>query len=507
MTNTISTKAMGIALRQLYPGAFASYQGIIFRVTSPQNDLLSGISPDHLKTEKAEDVLIDFPELADKVFFKIQKEVFNDTGVQIPTPPGRRKLKVLVPGKIDLRMDDKVDKVYCQNPNCGKLWKLDWLLRNNPVSGSKMPKCRCGSRVSQAPIFLPIKNNDAVPNIGAAGVALNVEIKPFPMNQMFCHYKTSNGICRAPDSKDKRCVTDFVGMLGSIVQFDANRPKESLMRCNPKCPKGLNVPPLKIMAPRRQGDFWYQTDFPRESLNAPLTATGVISYDDEDDPEIIEVNEVLESLLGQFFNQEIVDLKETKFSKMKILETVYGYRIGGRISGVSTTYVGLNSKTVVGRVTDTKGFQIVIKPKIYEMVDKIKEQMKNDEEYEADDILEIILHSLKHAMLVQAPLFTGLDENKFHGSYEINDKKDEEWAARVFVYDTEDGGNGGFSTIMRNRDVIENMLDDIRQVRLHCPVRECKTACKHCLFIKNCGLVNRRLNRHLLMRSNIFHLK
>ena len=43
MTNTISTKAMGIALRQLYPGAFASYQGIIFRVTSPQNDLLSGI--------------------------------------------------------------------------------------------------------------------------------------------------------------------------------------------------------------------------------------------------------------------------------------------------------------------------------------------------------------------------------------------------------------------------------------------------------------------------------
>ena len=66
--NTISTKAMGIALRQLYPGAFASYQGIIFRVTSPQNDILSGVTRDEIKSEKAEDVLIDYPELAEKVF-------------------------------------------------------------------------------------------------------------------------------------------------------------------------------------------------------------------------------------------------------------------------------------------------------------------------------------------------------------------------------------------------------------------------------------------------------
>ena len=107
-------------------------------------------------------------------------------------------------------------------------------------------------------------------------------------------------------------------------------------------------------------------------------------------------------------------------------------------------------------------------------------------------------------MLVEAPLCTGLDEQKFHGSFEINQKKEEDWAAKVYVYDTEDGGSGGFSTIMRNRDIVERMLDDIRLRRIHCPVRECKAACKFCISIKNCGFVNRRLNRHLLIRSNIF---
>ena len=52
--------------------------------------------------------------------------------------------------------------------------------------------------------------------------------------------------------------------------------------------------------------------------------------------------------------------------------------------------------------------------------------------------------------------------------------------------------------------IIERMLDDIRLIRIHCPVRECKAACKFCLSIKNCGFVNRRLNRHLLIMSNIF---
>ena len=65
------TRALGIALRQLYPGAFTSYQGIVFRVTSETNDLLSGVTEDSIKTEKAEDALYEYPELAEKVFATI----------------------------------------------------------------------------------------------------------------------------------------------------------------------------------------------------------------------------------------------------------------------------------------------------------------------------------------------------------------------------------------------------------------------------------------------------
>ena len=498
------TRALGIALHQLYPGAFASYQGIVFRVTSGTNDLLSGVTEDSIKTEKAEDALYEYPELTEKAFATIRKEVMRDTGVLLPDTE-RRKLRIKVPGKVDLRLDEKLENVFCQNHNCGTMWKLSWLLRNKPSSGG-LPRCQlCGNRVSQAPVFVPIADNsNTAPSIGVAGVALNVEIQPLPTRQMFCHYKTPQDGCRAPGG-DGRCVTEpFQDKLGSLIQFDSSRPIESLKLCNPDCPKKIPVPPIGILPPRRQPGFWWRKDYPRESLNSPLTATAVHSYDDYEDPETLEVNDVLQPMLGQFFNPEVVDLRKTRFTKMKILETVYGYRIGSKRYGTTTSYVGMNSKTVLGRVTDTKGFQVTIKPEIYDVVKKIREKLRDADDYNEEDVLEIILHTLKHALLVEAPLCTGLDEQKFHGSFEINQKKEEDWAAKVYVYDTEDGGSGGFSTIMRNRDIMERMLDDIRLRRIHCPVRECKTACKFCISIKNCGFVNRRLNRHLLIRSNIF---
>ena len=116
------TRALGIALRQLYPGAFTSYQGIVFRVTSETNDLLSGVTEDSIKTEKAEDALYEYPELTEKAFATIRKEVMRDTGVLLPDTE-RRKLRIKVPGKVDLRLDEKLENVFCQNHNCGTMWK------------------------------------------------------------------------------------------------------------------------------------------------------------------------------------------------------------------------------------------------------------------------------------------------------------------------------------------------------------------------------------------------
>lgn len=500
MIEGTTTKSLGIALRSLYPGAFASYQGIIFRVISPGQEVLSGITEDSVKSEKVQDMLEEYPLLAKKVYAIISKEVQRDTGVILPTQE-KRPIRIKVPGKVDLRIDDRLEKVYCTNPRCGTLWKVNWL---NQRAKSLPPCSLCGSRVQQAPVFVPIIDQDPGTTIGAAGILLDVDIQSLPDRAMFCHYRRPDNSCTSPQSIDHQCVSNFRDRLGSLVVIDPQRPIESLKICNPDCPKGFYVPPIDIPRPRRTSEAWYSLDFPRESMSVPLSASGVISYEDPEDPEIQEVNEVLQHLMGQFFNSNLVDFNETKFTHMKILETVYGYRIGTRLSGVTTTYIGLDKKTVMGRVTNTKGFQVTLKPTIYEKIKQIKEKMKSEETEE--EFLEIILHSLKHALLVEVPLFTGLDENKFHGTYEINETK-EEWAARVYVYDTEDGGSGGFSTIMRNREILETMLDDIRLRRLNCPVRECKQACKHCLYIRNCGFVNRRLHRKLLIDSGIFQMQ
>lgn len=500
MIEGTTTRSLSMALRSLYPGSFASYQGVIFRVIAPGNDILSGITPDNIKTEKVEDVFDEYPELFHKVYKIIRKQIQEDTGVLLPIP-SKRPLRVMVPGKIDLRIDDTLEKVYCTNKNCGTIWKLSWLSKNS----KGLPRCLlCSSRIQQAPIFVPVLNDEKI-SVGGTGVRMGSEVQQLPDRMMFCHYKTPTGKCRAPTSTDKQCVSKerFRDMLGSLVMRDAQRPIDSLKLCNPDCPKGLFVPDIGITRPPRQTNVWYSLDFPRESLNVPLSASAVRTEIDDEDPEIDEVNEVIGPLLGQFFNNKMVDFDSTKFTNMKILETVYGYRVGNQKTGSTTSYIGLDRKTVIGRVTNTKGFQITIKREIYDFIKKYKEEKNITNEDQ--EILEIILHSLKHALLVEVPVFTGLDENKFHGAYEINEDEDG-WAARVYVYDTEDGGSGGFSTVMRNREILIQMLDDIRLKRIHCPVRECKQSCKHCLYIKNCGSVNRKLNRNLLIESEIFQL-
>ena len=499
---TTTTKALGVALRTLYPNAFVSYQGVIFKVISPGSEILSGITEDSVKSEVVQDILDEYPELAEKIFRTINKEIEKDTGLPLPEKKGK-KIRVKVPGKIDLRIDDTLDKVYCTNRNCGTIWKIAWLKQRS----KGLPKCLlCGYRVQQAPIFVPVidsSQNDV--SEGGIGTVTDGNIQPLHDSMVFCHYKKVNGRCTAPTSTDNQCVTEFRDQLGSLAIFDPQRPIESLKRFNPDCPKNLDVPPIDIRRPPRHGNIWFSMDFPRESLNMPLSASAVVSYDKPDDDETADVNDVLVPMLGQFFRNEIVDFEQTKFMHMKLLETVWGYRVGSRTRGATVSYIGMDTKTIIGRSISTKGFQITIKNSIYNTVDKIKRSRNMDEEEE--EILEVILHSLKHALLVEVPIFTGLDENKFHGTFEINPNRDDDWAARVYLYDTEDGGGGGFSTIMSNRDVLETMLDNVRLRRINCPVRDCHHACKHCLFIKNCGFVNRRLHRRILKDAGIFQLE
>ena len=228
---------------------------------------------------------------------------------------------------------------------------------------------------------------------------------------------------------------------------DPQRPIDSLRRHNPHCPRGLNVSPIKLERLYRTGSHWYKMDFPRESMSVPLQVSAVESYKISNDSEIDEVNECLSDVKLILFNPEIVDLEKSRFSRMRVLEVTYGYRIGSKITGVSSYYLNGQENEVIGRLTDTQGFLLVLKPTFHQLIEKLSKD--NTGTQNPEDLKEIAAHSLKHALLVLAPMFTGFEPEKFYGSYDV--LKPEE-GARIYVYDTDEGGNGGFASLMKERD-------------------------------------------------------
>jgi hypothetical protein len=498
---TTTTKALGYALRSLYPAAFASYQGIVFKVTGPEIGTLRGYKPDMNLTIKVRQKLAEESgkALVSKATQKLVSQVADDTDRRIAI----NELGVTIPNKIELRFDESLDMVFCSDPSCGTLDRLSY---HKYPPRDRMPNCRtCKSApVQQAPVWIPQRittRGIAVGHAMLGGTQSSSFIRNMGTRQIFCYYSMPGDGCLNPLSTDKKCVHDFVAKLGSLRMQDPQRPIDSLRRYNPHCPKGLPVQPKELERLHRTTTYWYKMDYPRESMTVPLQVSAVESYSIPGDTEIEEINSVLHEVKPLIFNGKLVDLEHSQFSRLRVLEVTYGYRVGNRFTGVSEYYLDGQDNNVPGRLTETQGFVMTLRPELYDAVEKIREEQYREQSL--DSVVEVALHSLKHALLVLVPLYTGFEPDKFYGSF---DALGSNAGARVSVYDTDEGGSGGFASLMRDRTGFLRMLREIRK-RLACPTRDCLTACKQCLFIKNCGNVNRKLNRHLLTELGIFQLE
>jgi hypothetical protein len=492
---TITNKSLSYALRSLYPGAFASYQGVIFRVMGPEKTTLSGVyTSNEMMYSMMEKLMTDSGKrLTAKAIEKLKKQVREDSNRSIPI----NHVRITVPTRIDLRFDESLDMVYCSDPQCGTLDKLSYF-KTPPKD--RMPTCRrCRKAyVHQAPVWIPQRLPRQMSHALLGGDLETALIRNMGTAQIFCHHSKTGDRCTNPLSTDGKCVHDFIPKLGSLKMEDPQRPIDSLRRYNPHCPKGLNVPPKKLDRLFRTKTHWYKMDFPRESMSVPLQVSAVEEYKIPNDTEINEVNEVLANVKPLLFNSDIVDIEKSGFSRMQVLEMTYGYRIGNRFTGISTIYPNGQANDVIGRITETQGFLLVLKPSFHDKIESLANESKGPDNPES--LKEIAAHSLKHALLVLAPMYTGFEPEKFYGSYDI--LKAEE-GAKVYVYDTDEGGNGGFAALMKDRNNLMKMFEGIQE-RLECPTRECSNACKQCLFIKNCGNVNRKLSRKLLLALNLF---
>lgn len=488
----MTTKSLGYVLRSLYPGAFASYRGIVFRVTGPEPGATAGISWDMNLTMELNAKLREGSgkQLLEKVGKKLNKQILEESNRTISNP---NELTVGVPKKVDLRFDETLDMVYCTDPNCGTMDKLVYI-KNPPKD--RMPTCRTCHKapVQQAPVWIPQKRKVVTTAHAMLGDASQTIVRNMGTKQIFCHYSRSGDKCMHPDG-DGKCAHEFLLKLGSLKMFDPQRPIDSLRRYNPHCPKNLDVPPIPLERLFRTDTHWYKMDFPRESLTVPLKVSAVEEFEMQNENDVNRINEVFDDLKGIYFNSNLVDLNSSKFSYMRVLEITYGYRIGSQSNGVSRYYIGGEEKTVLGRLTETQGFVLTLTKQFDKEIEKLLPEYKNET---FDNLKDIALHSIKHALLVLAPMWTGFEDDKFYGSYEILDE-----GGKIYVYDTDEGGNGGFAAIIQHRDNFIRMIKSIHQ-RLNCPTRECPKACKQCLFIKNCGNVNRKLNRKIVQSLRIF---
>jgi len=501
---TVGTRPLGMVIRSLYPLSYASWQDTVFHVTGIGP--LPGIQPDISKSKKIDKELYRQPDLLKKAYHKI-KDQLEEMGQLIEdweedeNGEPVTSLNIVVPQKVDLRLDTSLDVVYCSG--CGLLNRLSKLGRN-PQGGLPFHKnCTDRGRFKQAPIFVPKPSSDET--IGLSGEPGAVRVRSINSRQIMCYYLRPGGTCDHPQSKDKKCVTHTEGQL-SYLKINKKRPISGLRIINERCPKQLRgIPEQKLFSPRVGAGHFYSKKFPSPGITNPLFIS-IANEDFRQNPEIETINSYIDDVKKTLFNNKYVSMEKTHFSKIDVMEIVYGIRFGGARYGSYTEHWlrGGENNNVLGRMMKTQGFVLTIKPEIYSKIDELIPQFKRLEEKENPKryALDVIAHTLKHALLVLVPRFTGFEDQKFMGTYEVFDNEE---GAKVYLYDNENGGHGGFATLIKQKDSFARMIGEISRTRIHCPVRECNHACGNCLFIRRCGRVNRELNRRLLIKSEILH--
>ena len=500
---TFGKRNLGMVLRNLYPRSFATWQDTVFRVTS-KSGTIPGIVPDQKEIKKLNRIL-DKGGLMRKAYEKIREELLAidqsfeiDEWKEDEDGDPITELNIIIPEKVELRLDESLEVVYCDR--CGH---LEFLSKAPRTSGGSMPfhlKCRKGGgKYRQAPIFVPFSNSGKT--LSESRSADIIKIKPMVSKQVYCYYLRENGKCIHPDNHpsrggDGKCVSDL-SERHAYLQFNPDRPLGGLRVVNNMCPKGFkNIPSQQLITHRAGVGFHYRKRFPNKGVTSPLFTT-VAWENEKHGDEINSINNFISEQKNIWFNSKFVDMKNTKFSKIDVLEIVYGIRIGGFYDHWMR---GTDQNDVLGRILRTQGFVITIKGAIYDKINEVQEKYYVKDGIDRETyLLNHIIHTLKHAILYWVPSFTGFQSSQFHGSYEILDHKE---GAKVYLFDNDDGGHGGFATLIQQKESFGNMIGKVYS-SLRCPVRNCQLACAHCLYLRRCGNGNKELNRNMLLESEI----
>ena len=452
----IRPRALGYCVRKLYPKAFVSYRGLFFLITG---------------VEETDDSRFPIPE---DIYDRLKQKMILSEGRLITVlPENAENVTVKVPSKVHARFYDDEDRqrsgfglewFFCHK--CGRVTQ-----KFHPTRDVR--KCpECGGEMDQAPIFTP-----------RSKIPLERQRRPRDVEReaLKCigHIRWQF-ICDKCKQEGKQKPFRKLRMLD---------PAEPINSLTWVCPThGYDEQKNKMWAPRGRG-VTYRPVYPSEGLTKSLTVSDVRELHPEKS----------ECIPKDYWEQFIPMAVDIKYSnQLEVYELTYGFLVGEFPFIFSES---LERFIVFGRKFLTQGFVVEFTPQIFKEVEAVVEkkyvgygeeytrlkQMVKDERM----LRKYVLHTIKHALLAALPRYTGLEPQKFFGSFDVETNK-------VYIYDSEMGGTGGCKTIKDDVDEFQRYLEFVRSNLIAgCP-NECRWACKRCLFIENCGEANKSINRHLV---------
>jgi hypothetical protein len=151
-----------------------------------------------------------------------------------------------------------------------------------------------------------------------------------------------------------------------------------------------------------------------------------------------------------------------------------------------------NSVIALGRSMKTKGLLVRLNHK------RAKEAVAHAENDLGGHVkipLITLAHSVSHVLLSSVVKLTGLSSREFGEALYVDETKE---SIEVMIYDDSPGGIGGVETVKRSK------LDFIKYVKdFSSPCRRmCRSACKACLYLDNCFMMNYLLN----WRSSYYYI-
>lgn len=303
-------------------------------------------------------------------------------------------------------------------------------------------------------------------------------------------------LVRSKKGKEERTNPPMVTYIRANKKVCPNCGKEDwlgLTSRNPEQPMGsltwVCVHCKKDVSPLETFKFGNRPQQPTENLTKGITVG--IAKAEEMLPIKIEGFLKKDMCNGIFYANRVV-----------VSQVTWGYKLG---QYENIDYKTFPNNQYYGRQFETQGIVIDLNPQIYEKAkeylkklyvedNELYEEFMKDIESKDPEMKELqlkrwVLHTLKHALLVYMPVITGLPNQEFSGSYDL-DKN------RVIIYDNQEGGIGGCQKLWKNQDNLIDLLDLITDSIEKC---DCRNKCPKCILLDTCGEINQALNRHLLV--------